>query len=156
MNINQDRYARRYGIHYQATKGMSIKEVAAHMRRVVRQAAKDGLICQDYRYSVKLSRASMSSAINIYIIVPNVVDEERRAYNAEGGKPSYHNADRLWFDTPRQEAFLTELANTERALLEIHHAYNYDGSDAMTDYFDVRFYGFVNVVSETDWERFYK
>lgn len=155
MNINQDRYARRYGIHYEATKGMSIKEVAAHMRRVVKQAAKDGLIENTYKYSVRLRRSTWSHAIDLFIIVPDEVRAEMDAYN-NGGRPPYRLADRLWFDTPQQMAFLTTLAETEAALQEIHYAYNYDGSDAMTDYFDVRFYGTVKVVSDTDWNTYYK
>jgi len=34
------------------------------------------------------------------------------------------------------------------ALEEIHHAYNYDKSDTMTDYFDRRYYGHVTIQNE--------
>lgn len=149
-------YERRYGTQYEATKNMTTKEVAAHLRRVIKQAAKDGLLHGEYKYSVRLSRSTWSSCIDVYIIVPDAVIAERDAYEAQGGKPRYHHADRLWFDTPAQYATLSTLAETEAALNELRSSYNYDGSDSMTDYFDVRFYGSVTVVGETHWNKFYK
>lgn len=147
---------RTYGIHYEATKNLTSKEIAAHMRRVVRQAAKDGLLPAEYAYSVKLSRSSMSTAINIYVIVPDAVEELRREW-CDGTRPNYTHADAGWFNMAGEKFTpLQTLAATERALHEIHNAYNYDGSDSMTDYFDVRFYGFVNVIGATHWEKFYK
>ena len=45
---------------------------------------------------------------------------------------------------------LTDLAESAMMTLErIHQAYNHDGSDTMTDYFDVRYYGQVKFSTHT-------
>lgn len=46
--------------------------------------------------------------------------------------------------------YTTEATALAKALTEIMGAYNHDGSDTMSDYFDVKFYGHVTFASDIE------
>jgi hypothetical protein len=135
---------RQYGELYEATRDMTNKEIAAHVRRAVKDAAKAGRIPAGWQYSVRYERGT---AITVTVIASDEVVALRNAFEQERGRRYTANLD----DAPET---LRVLAAVEQELRALLGRYNYDGSDIMTDYFDVRFYGFVNVTSATDWARF--
>lgn len=147
---------RAYGSLAQLTKGMDIKGVAKHIRNTVRQCAKDGLI-PGWAYSVKVDH---HTAINVTVGVPDEVMALRE---------SFEQAKRTMFNETygcRYTAFRDELVGefaplavldaTEQLLTEIHNAPNWNGSDVQSDYFDVRYYGHVNMVTLTSFDEFYR
>lgn len=142
---------RTYGRHYDVTKDLTAKEIAAHMRKVIRQAAKDQLIPADWTYSVRYRSYSGGCAIDVIVAVPDELLDLRDEYEAQ------HNCRYYTFleDLVDKYAPLATLRATEVMLDEIHRGYNYNGSDSMTDYFDVRFYGNVTVQRLTWYRKFY-
>lgn len=65
-------------------------------------------------------------------------------------EPNSEEAGRMFLFAPAdQKVPSKEAVRTERDIKAMLNSYNYDGSDAMTDYYDVNFYGFVDV--ETEW-----
>lgn len=138
-------YERREGIHFASTANKTVKEVAALMRATIRQTAKDGLLPQDWKYSVRYRTASMMVAIDVSVIIPtDLYQLERKFYEING-----------YGRRPQTEDFVGEfeplatMKAAEELLWSIHRGYNYDGSDTMTDYFDVRYYGSVQLRPES-------
>ena len=85
------------------------------------------------KFSVRSQYFSGGSSIDIRLSgVPQAWGWEKRA--DEWGRER-------WMYTPAMKALMDELK-------KVMAAYNHDGSDIMTDYFDVRFYGSV----ETTWD----
>lgn len=142
---------RRYGTMHEQTKRMTTREVAAHMRKVVRQTAKDGLLPADWTYSVRYRAYTGGCAIDLTVAVPDTLDELRTKFETEHRYRITTFPDLLVGEYEP----LAELLRAERLLNEIHGAYNHDGSDVMTDYFDVRYYGTVTFVGQTRYDRFY-
>ena len=67
MNTNKTwaLYERRYGTLYEDTKHLSVKEIAAHMRKVIRQAAKDGVLPKNWNYQVRYRAYAGGCAIDV-------------------------------------------------------------------------------------------
>lgn len=85
------------------------------------------------KFSVRSQYFSGGSSIDIRLsVVPQAWGWEKR--KDEWGRER-------WMYTPAMKALMDELK-------KVMAAYNHDGSDIMTDYFDVRFYGSV----ETTWD----
>jgi len=95
-------------------------------------------IPKDIRITVRTESGSMYSSISIFV---------RNISPAWG-----------WYTAPVRGVYddewelkktaTPELLRLVRELEEIHWAYNWDGSDTMTDYFDVRYYGGVHLVTD--------
>jgi hypothetical protein len=126
-------YERHYGSKYDGS--LDVKEIAKLVRADIKQAVKDGTLPgAPVKYSVRIERFSMGQAINI------------RIKNWPG--PTTLPQD---FTHDKYGAFqgLTPEANAAKATLQaILDAYNHDGSDVQSDYFDVNFYG----GAEFDWQ----
>jgi hypothetical protein len=128
------RYDRVYGAKYNdllSSDGgwVDVKDIAKAIRADIKAAVKSGDI-PAVKYSVRIDRFSGGQSINVTISgIPNARIEREHPY---GG---------------------TVVANSDEANLVQHKvqamvdAYNHDGSDSQTDYWDVRFYGFVSI----DW-----
>ena len=139
---------RRLGIMYERTKNMTVKEIAAQIRKTIRQAAKDGIIPSEWKYSVRYRSASMSQAIDVTVEIPADIYDLEQAYWDEHNHPYRTFPEML---VGKYEP-LARMLQTSELLNSIHRGYNYDGSDSMTDYYDVRFYGNVSFIREgRDW-----
>lgn len=138
-------YERRHGSFYDETRNMTVKEVAAHMRKVIRQTVKDGLLPQDWKYSIRYRTASMCQAIDVDVTIPTDLYRLELDYYEQNG----YNTRSAFAQFNDRFAPLAELGAARNLLESIHKAYNYDGSDSMTDYFDVRYYGTVNLRPES-------
>lgn len=126
---------RTYGTNYNAD--LTVKEIAAKIRKTFRNA--DEL--EGWNVSVRYRTASMMQAIDVRLSAPAGmtlrVDETTEALNRQNGK-AY--------------PWLTDDARTVKAYAEsVHSSYNHDGSDTQSDYFDVRYYGSVDLAAEGQW-----
>jgi len=131
---------RSYGSQYDTRLGT--KEIAELIRRQVRLEARAGLLPEG-KWSVTLARFSGGSSITIRFepLAERAFDFARAFYNhervvQEAERP--HDYSRI----PLRSPFGASLeARLERMLAE----HNHDGSDAATDYFDVKFYAHVRI-----------
>lgn len=134
-----DRYARTVGAFYDADR--TVKDDAASIRAMIKSFVKLGVLPADWKYSVRKNSCTHSWAIDVRATSPRpTYAADPRAFdqwvtNHETGEPVI-----AWFDKYTREARAVKL------LLEaIHGGHNHDGSDIMTDYFDVKFYGSVSI-----------
>lgn len=116
------------GSKYQATKGETCAQIAKRIRKDIKAIElPEGVTVQvvsDYN-SIGINVRGLSDA---QTYLPQ--DDDDRA-----------NFRRQEY-TPVAQKLIDELTT-------IHHAYNYDNSDIQSDYFDVRYYGRVDI--ESDW-----
>lgn len=121
---------RHYGSKY--VKGLSTKDIAARMRAEIKLAVERGeLPGKPVSYSVR-SRDYNSIDIAVRGLLGSR-DTDENANRREGKR---------W-------PWLTDEARRIMGILDtLHNAYNYDGSDIMTDYFDVNYYGGVTIETE--------
>lgn len=130
---------RTYGERYSQTEGKSTTQIAALMRADIKRAIKRSTLPDGPTYSVTTDYFSGGSAINIAV----------RGW-AEAWVDCDGNCGNQWCsvrnDSPHATVhkMLRPAARRAKIVLDrIHGAYNHDGSDVMTDYFDVRYYGQV-------------
>lgn len=119
-----------YGEKYEATRKMDTTGVAKLFRADVKAAIKSGTIPAGVKLSVRTEYFSGGSSIDVKIRALPC-----RLFSGERGPTGMAKYN------PGAEAIRDRL----RSMLD---AYNFDGSDHMTDYFHVRFYGEVVF----DWE----
>lgn len=145
---------KREGVKYQQTKGLMLKDLAALIRKEVREAAKTGRIPTEWRYAV---RKRDYRAIDTYIIVPDEVETLREEFQREYEMPltQYTVANYPEFFNGKYY-LLKMVVDAEKFVTELVGAYNYDNNDIMTDYFDTRFFGGVKVIGTTYYDRYYK
>lgn len=134
---------RTYGAKYDHAQTMDISDIARLIRediklarKVAKKTAEPGALATidalgnapaQVKFGVRISRFSGGCALDIKIKnVPADWWTERTDDRGDAGK----------FATPALKALAAEL----RSIMD---AYNHDGSDLLTDYFDVRFYGHV-------------
>lgn len=141
-----------YGAKYEQVKHLSTTEIAKLIRADIKLARKvetklgtaagadiaivDGLAAlasmpKTIKVSVRSEYFSGGSSIDVRVY--NLPEKGWGYVHEEYPRPHW---------TPG-----AELSAILDALAEIHRAYNYNGSDAMVDYFDVNYYGHVDV----DW-----
>ncbi len=139
-NTNNDPYAIAYGEKYAATKGASRVELAKLIRADIKAAVAAGELPKA-KYSVVCQSYSGGGSINVRI--------------ADVAKPGFvlANAARVVWDAENPHAGLCgcpseamaryspEALEVSKKVERIMGAYNYDGSDIQSDYFNVRFYG---------------
>lgn len=117
---------------------LSTKAIAARIRADIKAAVEVGdLPGEPVSYGVRYRSFAGGTAIDVSIrgfANSRVEGEEAETDNRRAGKK--------W-------PWLTDEARKVMEVLEgIHRAYNHDGSDVMTDYFDVNYYGSVEFESE--------
>lgn len=131
---------RSYGSKYDGN--LTTKQIAEMVRRQVRLEARVGLLPEG-KWSVTMDRFAGGSSIAIgFTPFPDdAILFARCFYNRERAVADVerpHDYPRL----PWRSEFGTAL---EQRLERMLAAYNHDGSDTQTDYFDVKFYAHVNV-----------
>lgn len=159
---------RAYGIRYGTMEGayMSAADIAKLMREDIRLEVSVGALPgKPGNYSVRVHNYSGGRSIRIEArdlpdmwqtcdgIVPGSADE----YGARACPDAWcagHN-DPVYAKHARTHRTLTVEARRILKILEaIHGAYNHDGSDVMTDYFDVNYYGEASI--EDEWHAEYR
>lgn len=122
-----------YGAKYD--KNLSTKDIAARYRQDIKAAIKAGELPQGLKVSVRYESFAGGSAIRVHVTACpfRVMNPERVIADIENPhefKPEHQ----LPVHTPEAKAL-------EKKLDAMLQAYNFDGSDIMTDYFHVKFYG---------------
>jgi hypothetical protein len=144
-----DRYAKTYGDKYKdIPEYASATEIAKVIRADIKAARGDGLLPCRWKYSVTRRNGGGTSAIDI------VVKSNGEAWFAEDtSKCPLDGRTMQTACTPYAHhsrscegaKHLSEEAKAAQDVLErIGSAYNHNGSDVMTDYFDVRYYAFIS------------
>lgn len=133
-------YERSYGNKYEETKDLDIVEVAKRVKKEIRKEF------PGFKPSVTTDKYSGGQSIRVEIkTVPEdfkIFNEEWVQLTHETGRMPHH----LGRYTEEAKAFLKSI---ERMV----GAYNYDGSDSMVDYFDVRYYSTVDFDYDLEDER---
>jgi hypothetical protein len=124
-----------YGAKYEQTKNMSNKEVAKIIRTEIRTYMKQ--FGKKYKVSVKLHHYN---SINVTVTPNEEINPFSKGYT--NAIINDETRDYLYTNSLNQRYNL-ELSKILDDLDDIKEAYNYDGSDIQTDYFNVRFYGSV-------------
>jgi len=134
-------YERSYGYRYEeAERHSSPGEIAKLVRRDIKQAISEGLLPARWTYSVRSDHLSISVSVLDCLDAWEPCDGVgcRDVWCSAQNDPAYaHGA--------KPHEVLTADAEAAKITLErIHGAYNHDGSEIQTDYFDVRYYGGVD------------
>lgn len=126
-----------YGKKYD--KSLDVTDIAVLVRKDVKDGIKKGELPAALKVSVRVSRYSMGRSISIEV---KEVPEGFTIRNPERIK--FEESDPNWIrrasEFPIQTAEASALQDKLEAILA---AYNYDGSDLMTDYYNVNFAGSV-------------
>jgi hypothetical protein len=125
--------ARFEGSRLEETRDLDIAAIAKLVRADIREAIRVGFLPGSSRdYSVRIDRYSMGQSLDVTV---------------RNHPELWHLA---WSDTYGEE--LRQHSPEGRRVVEllegIVRAYNWDGSDSMVDYFDVRFYSTVTLAGQ--------
>lgn len=124
------------GSKYEATRGLSMVEVAKRIRADIKQMIQAGTLPKGIKVSVRVAHYN-ALRVNITAL-PAGFKVYKESY-ARATKNFTQPADRYndYFDG----VYTDEMQSVLDALDANTSSYNRDNSDIMTDYFDVRFYG---------------
>lgn len=134
-------YEKSYGYLYGEQKGLSLAEIAKRMRQDIKQAKTEGLLPLKWKYSVRTD--TYSGGGSICINVQECADAWISQDDTKCTHDIYCNDERHYKGCPAAKHLTDEAEAAGITLKRIHGAYNHDGSDAMTDHFDVNYYGSV-------------
>lgn len=159
---------RAYGDKYDGN--LDVAEIAKLIRADIKEARKAGDLPDDWKYGVRIARFSGGCSIDVNAKSPRPTlrmnpgmmiappDAERDVevprprhyvpYDETAPLPEFITMrlrpgemyEIMWGDAATDEA-----KSVTALLKKIVAAYNHDGSDSMVDYFDVKFWGHVNV-----------
>lgn len=134
------RQATVYGHKYSRELGGA--EIAAAVRNDIKEAVKRGDLPRA-KYSARLQRFAGGKSITItYADVPfELFNPKFLKFEIETDGRKFYEGDR----------FSPERKTLEKKLTEIASAYNFDGSDTQSDYFNVNFY--LHVHADHEYER---
>ena len=136
----------RYGYKYEEGGRLDTAEIARLMRASIKEAKAEGLLPKHWKYSVTIDRFAGGSAINM--AVKNCDDawvsrDESKCSRSVYCDPGFYHSNRC----PAVEHLTEEGEAAEMTLTRIHEAYNFDGSDIHSDYWNVNYYGGVKFAS---------
>lgn len=134
----------RRGSKYENTRNLSTKDIAARIRGDIKEALARGVLPAGLKVSVRYRSFSGGSAIDLRV---TAFPEGFTLHNPAYLRHEHETRNQGWQPFPGDRDS-TEWAAVRAALKSIHGAYNRDNSDSMTDYFDVRYYGDVDVYWE--------
>jgi len=124
-----------YGAKYE--DGLDVKEIAKRVRKEIQAAVKAGELPKGLKASVRISRYSGGQSLYVKV---TAVPRDFVVYNPERVRLDHEEPHRF-HDVP----YLTpEARAVEKKIEALYGAYNYDGSEPQTDYFNVNFYGHVS------------
>ena len=131
-------YERSYGYLYDEHR--SVKDDAANIRAHVKTMTKAGLLPADWKYSVRYRTASMCCAIDVSAVSPRPLYAADP--NERGWAKNYETGE---FVTGWKDSLTREARAVFDTLSDLREGHNHDGSEIQFDYFDVKFYGSVNL-----------
>lgn len=127
----QPNYERIYGSKYAETKDLDIIEVAKLIKKELRSEM------SEVKWSVRTSRYSGGQSINVKI---KDCPADFKIYNPEWLR-EVNETGRSPYRVEKYTKAAQELLKVTERIVE---AYNFDGSETMVDYFDVRFYKHID------------
>lgn len=133
-------YERSYGYRYsEVGERATNADIAKAIRGDIKQAQAEGLLPTRWTYSVR------SDDLSIDVEVRDCPDAWGECDGMGCGDVwCAARTDPRYAHAARSHSVLTDEAAAARMTLErIHNAYNHDGSEIVSDYFDVRYYGYV-------------
>lgn len=155
-----------YGSKYDAS--LDVAEIAKRVRSEIKGFVKASQLPADWKYSVRLSRFAGGQSIDIraesplaiYLCAPNwysagSTDRYLDLPIKGEWQPCAIPAKDQWH-VSHVDAEVAGVAYVRQLLEQMLGAYNYDGSDIMTDYFNVNFYSHVSVTTMGPWENAYQ
>ncbi len=136
-------YERSYGYRYDEASGTAA-DIAKRIRADIKQAVEEGLLPNRWRYSVRSD--SFSGGQSIDITVKGCADAWKDCDRSSCPNPwcAHGGIHRDLAGATAHDILTDEAEAAKMTLQRIHTAYNHDGSEIQTDYFDVRYYGQVN------------
>jgi hypothetical protein len=134
----------RRGAKFEATRGLSTKEIAARIRADIKAAQKAGTLDARFKISTRCEYFSGGSSIDCRI---THIPDDVPLFNPDYLRHEVEHATGA-FNPYRGEYRSAQVSAALATISEIHGAYNRDNSDSMTDYFCVRYYGDVGI----DWQ----
>lgn len=131
------------GEKYETTQRLDIKEIAKLIRADIKAAQKSGELPTGLKTSVRIDRYAGGQSLDIRVTDLGGIP----LYSEIGAKNIKETGSVAGEDhrTPYHETIAPEAKKILETLKTIQGSYNRDNSDVMTDYFDVRFYGRVEV-----------
>lgn len=139
-------YERSYGPKYEP--GLDTAEIAKRIRASVKTLVKAGTLPADWKYSVRTDRFAGGSAIRVRATSPRPImvmtSDEQWEAQVRGGDPVRHPETGEWV-RHYGESHTVEAAAVYAILKVEQAAYNFDGSETQVDYWDVNYYGEVNL-----------
>lgn len=117
-------------------------EYSAQIRKDIKEAVKAGILPgKPTTYSVTCESYSGGRSVTVVA----------RDLPGAWVEPDSEEAGQFYgYVSPGQKVLSKQALEVNRLLQQMVDVYNYDGSDAMTDYFDVNYYGFARIESEWD------
>lgn len=128
------------GSNYQATRHLDLAQVAKLIRADIKEARADpgSPVPPDAKIRVRIERYSMGQSIDVTLdAMPDTW-----TYVAPGTGPDYGNV------YPTNGGYSGQCQAAIDAVRGIVESYNRDNSEPMTDYSDVKFFGWVDVRDE--------
>lgn len=134
-------YERVYGEKYAEAKDLTTAQIAKLIREDIKAAVKLGVLPGTIRdYTVTTDTFAGGSAIRMQLL-----NHGHLWAHCTGDRNCYAEGVNFGCNGFEHE-YLTEEGVTIRRFLQwLHGRYNYDGSDTMTDYFDVNYYGHADI-----------
>lgn len=133
------------GSKYEATRDLSLKEIAARIRADIKAAIASGALPKGLK-----TRCYMPHYGSIEVRVVDLPEGFKVMSEAGASWSKQFPEASKWSDMPGgwKATRSDELNDLLDKLDAIHGAYNRDNSDSMTDYFDTRYYGRAEIDSE--------
>lgn len=133
-----------YEIEYGAKcdKARPVKEDARLMRAEIKDLKKKGQLPTDWQYSVRMRPGGWTRSIEITAKSPRPI----YALDPDCDDLRKHPETGAIVGSAWMDKMTVEARRVHDILNAMHRAYNYDGSDVITDYFNVKFYGTVSVL----------
>lgn len=120
------------GERYEATRDERAVQIAARIRADIKAAIKAGELPRGIKARVRCSGSSLHDSIRVLIAMPVEI-------------AAVENPEAEYGCMPGQRRLTVEAQRIRNRVRAIWAAYNYDNSDIQTDYFDVRYYGGVDI-----------
>lgn len=127
------------GTKYEATKDLDITEVAKLIRKDIKAALKAGTL-PDGKYTVRCERYSMGQSITVSAKIEG--PDRVRGDDPRSAMTPKELAGYTYIPEHTMPASLVGIQGTLQGIVD---AYNRDRSDTLTDYFENKFAGSVNV-----------
>ena len=129
---------------------MTTREIAAAIRKDIKEAKQRGVLPKTLKVSVKSKSFSGGSSIDAYI---TALPEGVQLYTPEYIAATNNLNQPVPRDYgPRPQVYTGQVKHCLDTIEEIVKAYHMDNSDSMTDYFHVNFYEHVGIYWELESE----